>query len=172
MRISALDYEAMYETILVQIRLSRVIVAALVGAALAVSGVVMQSVFRNPMADPGIIGVSSGGAFGGVIAIYFGFASMNVLFVPLFGFLGALITLIIVYGIATRNGKTSMNTLLLIGIAISSFISSCTSLLISFSDTLLVQEILYWLMGDLNGRDWDHVKILMLPVSVCFIVFS
>ena len=158
------DYNPMYETILVQIRFARVIVAGLIGAALAISGVVMQSVFRNPMADPGIIGVSSGGAFGGVIAIYFGFASIHAVFVPLLGFVMALITLMIVYAISTSHGKTSMMTLLLTGIAVSSFLSSCSSLLISFSNAGVMQQIVQWLMGNLNGRDWGDVQILIVPI--------
>lgn len=165
------DYDPMYETILVQIRFARVIVAGLIGAALAVSGVVMQSVFRNPMADPGIIGVSSGGAFGGVIAIYFGFAAIHAIFVPLLGFVMALITLIVVYAISTSHGKTSMMTLLLTGIAISSFLSSCTSLLISFSNAGVMQQIVQWLMGNLNGRDWGDVKILVVPILLSIILF-
>jgi len=167
------DYNPMYETILVQIRFARVVVAGLVGAALAISGVVMQSVFRNPMADPGIIGVSSGGAFGGVIAIYFGLSAIHSLFVPLMGFVLALLTLFLVYMISTSHGKTSMLTLLLTGIAISSFLSACTSLLISFSNAGVMLQIVQWLMGDLNGRDWGHVQILIIPVlfSICLFIY-
>ncbi len=165
------EYDPMYETILVQIRLARVVVAGLVGAALAVSGVVMQSVFRNPMADPGIIGVSSGGAFGGVLAIYFGFAAVHSLFVPLLGFVLALLTLFCVYMISTSHGKTSMLTLLLTGVAISSFLSACTSLLVSFSNAGVMTQIVQWLMGDLNGRDWGHVQILLVPTLICICLF-
>ncbi len=165
------DYDPMYETILVQIRFARVVVAGLVGAALAISGVVMQSVFRNPMADPGIIGVSAGGAFGGVVAIYFGLSAISALFVPLLGFAMALITLVFVYVIATSHGKTSMLTLLLTGIAISSFLSSCTSLLISFSNAGVMLQIVQWLMGDLNGRDWGEVKILVVPILLGICIF-
>ena len=164
-------YNPMYETILVQIRLGRVIVAGLVGAGLAVSGVVMQSVFRNPMADPGIIGVSSGGAFGGVLAIYFGLSAIHSLFVPLLGFIMAALTLFIIYFIATNQGKTSVLTLLLSGIAISSFLSACTSLLISFSNAGVMQQIVQWMMGNLNGRDWSHVQILIVPVLLSICVF-
>lgn len=167
------DYDPMYETILVQIRLARVVVAGLVGAALAISGVVMQSVFRNPMADPGIIGVSSGGAFGGVVAIYFGLATIHSLFIPLMGFVMALLTLFFVYMISTNHGKTSMLTLLLTGIAVSSFLSACTSLLLSFSNAGVMLQIVQWLMGDLNGRDWGHVQILLIPVlfSICLFLY-
>lgn len=168
-----LDYNPMYETILIQIRLGRVVVAGLVGAGLAISGVVMQSVFRNPMADPGIIGVSSGGAFGGVLAIYFGLSAVHSLFVPLMGFILAALTLFAIYMIATNQGKTSVLTLLLTGIAISSFLSACTSLLISFSNAGVMQQIVQWMMGNLNGRDWSHVQILIVPVlfSICLFLY-
>lgn len=165
------EYNPMYETILVQIRLARVVVAGLVGAGLAISGVVMQSVFRNPMADPGIIGVSSGGAFGGVVAIYLGLAAVHSLFVPIMGFILSALTLFAVYMIATNHGKTSMLTLLLTGIAISSFLSACTSLLLSFSNAGVMQQIVQWMMGNLNGRDWSHVQILIVPVLVAICVF-
>lgn len=160
-----------YERILLYIRLPRVLVACIVGASLAVCGVVMQSLFRNPMADPGIIGISSGGAFGGVIAIYFGLSNISALFVPLFGFIGAFITLLVVYLISTSSGKTSMLTLLLTGVAISSFISACSSLIITYANYGQLQQILYWLMGDLNGRDWDHVQLLIIPFIVCSLLF-
>lgn len=167
------DYNPMYETILIQIRLGRVVVAGLVGAGLAISGVVMQSVFRNPMADPGIIGVSSGGAFGGVLAIYFGLSAVHSFFVPLMGFILAALTLFAIYMIATNQGKTSVLTLLLTGIAISSFLSACTSLLISFSNAGVMQQIVQWMMGNLNGRDWSHVQILIVPVlfSICLFLY-
>lgn len=163
--------DSKFETILLQIRLPRVLVAGLVGAALAVSGVVMQSIFRNPMADPGIIGVSSGGAFGGVLAIFFGATAIGTYMVPFLGFVCALATLLFVYIVSTHNGKTSILTLLLTGVAVSSFLSACSSLLISYSNLTQVQQILNWLMGDLNGRDWGHFKLLVLPVLICCVVF-
>ncbi len=166
-----LNVHTTYQTILMQIRLPRVLVAGLVGAGLAVSGVVMQSIFRNPMADPGIIGVSAGGAFGGVIAIYFGLTAIGSFMVPLLGFLGAFVTLSLVYFISTSNGKTSVLTLLLTGVAISSFLSACSSLIITYANIAQLQQILYWLMGDLNGRDWDHLKLLIIPVVVACTVF-
>lgn len=165
------DIVSKYETILLQIRLPRVLVAGVIGAGLAVAGVVMQSIFRNPMADPGIIGVSSGGAFGGVIAIYFGFTAIGSFMVPVLGFIGALLTLFLVYVISTHNGKTSILTLLLTGVAISSFLSACSSLIITYADLGQLQQILYWLMGDLNGRDWEHLQLLILPVLFSCSIF-
>ncbi|MFC5540612.1 iron ABC transporter permease [Ureibacillus sp. FSL K6-3587] len=167
------ETDSTFEQILLYIRLPRVIVASIVGASLAVCGVVMQSLFRNPMAEPGIIGISSGGSLGGVIAIYFGLSHISTFFVPVFGFLGALLTLLLVYIISTSNGKTSMLTLLLTGVAISSFISACSSLIITYASYGQLQQILYWLMGNLNGRDWDDVKLLILPFILCnILIFS
>lgn len=161
----------MYKQIIFQIRLPRVLVAGCVGASLAVSGVVMQSLFRNAMADPGIIGVSSGGALGGVIAIYFGFTAIGSFMIPLLGFIGAASTLFMVYIISTQGGRTSILTLLLTGVALSSFFSACTSLLLTYSNIGQLQQIMYWLMGDLNGRDWDHLKLMIGPVSIAIVVF-
>lgn len=166
-----LDVSTTYEKIILQIRLPRVLVAGCIGAGLAVAGVVMQSIFRNPMADPGIIGVSSGGALGGVVAIYFGLSSIGSFMIPLLGFVGAFITLSVVYFISTSNGRTSILTLLLTGVAISSFLSACTSLLLTYSNVAQLQQILYWLMGDLNGRDWDHLKLMILPVLISCVIF-
>ena len=166
-----LDTSTTFEKIILQIRLPRVLVAGCVGAGLAVAGVVMQSIFRNPMADPGIIGVSSGGTLGGVVAIYFGITSIGSFMTPLLGFIGAFLTLSIVYFISTSNGRTSILTLLLTGVAISSFLSACTSLLLSYSNVAQLQQILYWLMGDLNGRDWDHLKLMILPVLISCVIF-
>lgn len=166
-----IDSATMYKQIILQIRLPRVLVAGCVGASLAVAGVVMQSLFRNAMADPGIIGVSSGGALGGVIAIYFGFTAIGSFMIPVLGFLGAFITLFIVYFISTQNGQTSILTLLLTGVAISSFFSACTSLILTYSSTGQLHQILFWLMGDLNGRDWDHLKLMIIPVCVALVIF-
>lgn len=153
------------EAILLQIRLPRVFVAALVGGALAVAGTVMQALFRNPMADPGIIGVSSGGALGAVIAIFTGLAFLHPLLLPALALTGASLSAFLVYALATRQGRTPVTTLLLAGIAVSSFLAALTSLLLSLTQNILVlREILFWLMGGLDGRGWQHVRVLLLPV--------
>ncbi|WP_241236261.1 FecCD family ABC transporter permease [Brevibacillus marinus] len=157
-------WDAAHETIILQVRLPRVLVAALVGAALAVSGAVMQALFRNPMADPGIIGVSSGGSLGAVIAIYLGLAHLHYLLVPAAAFGGALAAAFFVYLLATGRGLTPMGTLLLAGIAVSSFLSATTSLILSFSQENVMREILFWMMGGLAARGWAHVTMIALPV--------
>ncbi|UFJ40243.1 iron chelate uptake ABC transporter family permease subunit [Brevibacillus humidisoli] len=157
-------WDQAHETIIMQIRLPRVLVAALVGAALGVSGAVMQGLFRNSMADPGIIGVSSGGSLGAVIAIYLGLAQLHYLLVPAFAFCGAAGTTFLVYLLATSRGRTPMATLLLAGIAVSSFLGATTSLVLSFSNENVMREILFWMMGGLSSRGWAHVTMIMLPV--------
>ena len=153
------------EAILLQIRLPRVLVAALVGGALAMAGTVMQALFRNPMADPGIIGVSSGGALGAVIAIFTGLAFLHPLLLPALALIGATLSAFLVYALATRQGRTPVTTLLLAGIAVSSFLTALTSLLLSLTQNILVlRELLFWLMGGLDGRGWHHVRIVFLPV--------
>src|SRR5690606_28937755 len=89
----------------------------------------------------------------------------------LLGFLGAFITLSIVYYISTQSGRTSILTLLLTGVAISSFFSACTSLILTYSSIAQLQQIMYWLMGDLNGRDWDHLKLMIVPISIACVIF-
>jgi iron complex transport system permease protein len=159
------DTDRLQEAILLQIRLPRVVVAALVGGALALAGTVMQALFRNPMADPGIIGVSSGGALGAVIAIFTGLAFLHPLLLPALALLGASLSAFLVYALAIRQGRTPVTTLLLAGIAVSSFLTALTTLLLSLTQNILVlRELLFWLMGGLDGRGWHHVRIVFLPV--------
>lgn len=124
------------------IRLPRVLAAFFVGGSLAVAGAAMQALFRNPMADPYILGTSSGGALGASLAIIF----LGGFFVPLFAWAGAVIAILIVWSIAGRRGIVSIETLLLTGIAVSFFFSAVVSFLIAISGEN-VHQILFWLMG-------------------------
>jgi iron complex transport system permease protein len=143
-----------------QLRMPRIVAGALVGAALGASGAVMQGLFRNPMADPGIIGVSSGGAVGAVLAIAFGVHTAFYLALPTFAFVGALGAAFLVYGIALAGGRFSMATLLLAGIAVSSFLGAIVStVLVVVPRNDALREILFWLAGGLDGRTWEHVRI-------------
>jgi len=151
------------QTIIYQVRLPRVICAALVGASLAVCGAVLQGLFRNPLASPSILGVSSGASLGAVIAIFLGLAASNVWALPLFAFIGAGVTLLLVYSIATHQGHTPIGTLLLSGIAISAFNVSMSSLILALAmqNWEVGKSIVYWTMGGLDGRGWHHVLLLM-----------
>ncbi len=145
--------------IVYSIRLPRVIAAILVGAGLAAAGTAMQGLFRNSMADPYIIGTSSGGAFGAAVTIVF----MGGFFLPVFAFIGAIGSTFLVYAIATRNGRAPVETLLLTGIAISMFFSSILSFLM-YSAGNSLHQIIFWLMGGFWNVSWNDVWLgLLIP---------
>ncbi|GAB7015115.1 FecCD family ABC transporter permease [Methanogenium cariaci] len=149
------------------LRLPRVIAAILVGAGLAAAGTAMQGLFRNSMADPYIIGTSAGGAFGAAVTIVF----LGGLFLPLFAFFGAIGSTFMVYAIATRNGRASVETLLLTGIAISMFFSSILSFLM-YSAGKSLHQIVFWLMGGFWNVSWNDVWLgLLIPVGGILLIF-
>ncbi len=143
------------------VRAPRVIVAGLVGTALAVAGTQLQGVFRNPLAESSIIGVSQGAAFGAVLAFISGLTSTSTLWLPFAAFVGAFLALFAVYAIASQSGRAPVATLLLAGIALGAMITACSSLLISltFVDWQVAAEIVFWLMGGLDSRTWTHVLV-------------
>ncbi len=148
------------QLVIEQIRLPRIVVGAVVGMALGVAGATMQGLFRNPMADPGIIGVSAGGAVGAVVAIATGAASWYFLALPSFAFVGAVAATFLVYGIAAVGGHFSMATLLLAGVAVNAFLGAVVSaIIILLPDNEALREILFWLAGGLDSRSWEHVRI-------------
>ncbi len=148
------------QLIIEQIRLPRIVVGALVGMALGVAGATMQGLFRNPMADPGIIGVSAGGALGAVVAIATGMTGLFFLALPVFAFVGAMGAAFLVYGIAAVGGRFSMATLLLAGVAVNAFLGAIVSaIIILLPDNGALREILFWLAGGLDSRSWEHVRI-------------
>jgi iron complex transport system permease protein len=160
------------QQIVEQIRLPRILTGALVGYALGVSGAVLQGLFRNPLADPGIIGVSSGGALGAVLAISTGVASSSLFSLPLAAFVGALGVAFSVYGIGAGRGQRTLMTVVLAGIALAALTSAVSALAISLTeDRDRNRAILFWLMGGLDNRSWEHVGLIVLPVllgsSIC-----
>lgn len=155
------------------IRMPRVVVAGLAGAALAVAGAQLQGVFRNPLAEPSVIGVSQGAALGAVIAFITGLTARSALWLPLAAFAGAFVALFAVYLIATRAGRTPIATLLLAGVALGAMISACSALLISLSfvNWEVAAEIVFWMMGGLDSRTWTHVWI-SLPLVALGVLIS
>ena len=151
----AFEVHGPHETIVTQIRLPRIVLAAVVGLALGVAGTVMQGFFRNPLADPSIIGVSSGAAVGAVAILAFPglipLASMHSA-----AFVGALLAAFLVYAIATEGGRTPVATLLLAGVAVQAFLGAVISYLLLQSGDGLRQAIL-WMMGRLNEASWGDV---------------
>lgn len=155
------DWPAWQETVLVSVRLPRVVLALVTGGGLAVAGAVMQGLFRNPMADPGVIGVSGGAAFGAVTALYATGAAAAAYVVPVAAFAGALGCALAVYALATTRGTTPVSTLLLAGIAVAGIASAATSFVLSLSlaEWEVGRQMLGWLMGGLDGRSWQHVAM-------------
>ena len=155
-----------HETIIMTMRFPRVVLTALVGAGLALSGASFQGLFRNPMADPYIIGVSSGAALGAVaciviqsiwsIPLHYG--------IPVAAFIFALMTILLVYNLARVGGKVPVMTLLLAGIAVSSLLSALVSLCMFYSGNQL-NQVVFWLMGGFSGRGWDYVY-MFIPYGV------
>ncbi len=156
-------------TILVQLRLPRVAAALLVGASLAVCGVVMQGLFRNPMASPEILGLSAGGSLGAVAAITAGVAAGSALVLPAFTIVGALVSALCIYLLSSSRGTTSLLYIVIAGMAISSLFSGLTSALLLFSREYQVSQFIFWTMGGLDGRGWQHI-LASAPVLVPGIV--
>jgi len=153
------------EVIIIEVRLPRILAAVLVGAALATAGSVFQGIFRNPMADPYVIGVSSGAALGGALAIVlkldialFGFSA-----VPTLAFASALITVFLVYNIAKVGSKIPVTTLLLSGIAVSIFLSAIVSTLKLLAGQEL-HALVFWLMGGFSHVKWEEIASVWLLI--------
>ncbi|MFI5356847.1 MAG: FecCD family ABC transporter permease, partial [Opitutales bacterium] len=157
--------DALASTIVWQIRLPRLIVGILVGAALSASGLVMQAFFRNNLANPGLLGVSGGGAAGAVIVIAAGWAALSLWFLPLGAIAGALVATGAVIVLARRGASTER--LLLAGVALNALLGAVTSYVLTQNTGPYERntQILFWLMGGLEDRTWEHVQIA-LPIVV------
>lgn len=152
------------------VRLPRVILAFLVGGSLAICGASYQGIFKNPMADPFILGVSSGAALGASIGIVtkFKFSFLGLSPISILAFIGAIITITIVYNISRIGNKVPVTTLLLSGIAIGQLLSAVISLFMIFTDDM--QRIIYWTMGSFNARSWEHVIVIIPYVLIGFMI--
>ncbi len=153
----------MARSIVLQLRLPRCLVGLLVGAALAVAGVLLQGLFRNALAAPGVVGTSAGGALGAVLALSFGLGLRSSYLVPLGAIAGAFASLVVVARIARHRGRTSITDLLLAGVALNAFLSALNSFVIAraWIDHEVARRINFWLMGGIADRDWSHVAIAL-----------
>lgn len=158
--------DAGHRVAILMVRLPRVLVALLAGAGLAVSGAVMQGVFRNPLAEPGILGVSAGASLGALLAFTGGFAGM--LGVPVAAFCGGMLCmgaiLLITGGV---GGREQTATLVMSGMAVGALVSALTSLVLTRSNEYQITSYLFWTMGGLANRRWEHVWMLLPPLAVC-----
>ena len=164
--------------IIMEIRLPRVVMGMVVGAGLAVSGAVMQGLFRNPLADPGLVGVSSGASLGAVATIVLGGSllapvvmALDIYALPLAAFAGGLMTTLLLYRVATRRGRTSVATMLLAGIALGALAGALTGALVYMANDQQLRDLTFWGLGSLAGATWTKIYAAA-PVIVCVLLVS
>ncbi|APG49076.1 FecCD family ABC transporter permease [Phaeobacter porticola] len=160
------------QIVLFDIRLPRMIMGVLVGSALAISGTVMQGLFRNPLADPGIVGVSAGAGLAAISAIVLGAMlppaiqqATSSYLVSISAFIGSWLTILLLYRVSTRSGQTSVATMLLAGIALGALAGAAAGLLIYIADDNQLRDLTFWGMGSLAGATWS--KVLAATPVIC-----
>ncbi|HTY13549.1 MAG TPA: iron chelate uptake ABC transporter family permease subunit, partial [Candidatus Omnitrophota bacterium] len=163
--------ETVKSPILWQVRVPRVLLSALVGVMLAVSGVMLQGILKNPLADPYILGVSSGAGVGAAVAIAanLSFVFLGMSAIPLFAFVSALAMVMIVYNLSKVAERTTPETLILAGVAVSAFASAALALIIIMSGQL--QSIYFWLLGSFSAASYREV-FTVLPYAVVGILIA
>lgn len=173
------DFTIQQESTLIDIRLPRIVLGALVGAALGVSGAAMQGLFRNPLADPSLIGISSGAALAATAVVIIGDVavfSLPPLFqlfaFPVAAFFGAIITTIIIYRLATIAGQTAVATLLLAGIAINALAQAFSGFLTFYATDTQIRSLTFWKLGSLGGGNWSNVLVIAPFILIPILLFS
>jgi iron complex transport system permease protein len=161
------DNPSVEEMIIVEIRFPRIVLAGLVGASLALAGCICQALLRNPLAEPYVLGVSSGAAVGALFAIIIGLSDLpfGELLVPVSSFAGAVVAILLVYNVARINGVRSTHHLLLTGVIFAFFFSAMVMLLTAIAPPEKMQSVIFWLMGDLSSPE----KIYLIFLGCCFL---
>lgn len=155
--------------VVLEVRLPRILTAALVGGGLAMSGAIYQGILLNPLADPYTLGISSGAAFGAALALLAGLTLPGVYPVPVFAFIGAVATLFLVLNLSTFNGQMSANTLILSGVIVGAILSAGISFIKYLADEQ-VAVIIFWLMGSFASRSWNDVTLVGLALLLGFLI--
>jgi len=156
------------QAIILSLRFPRALLAGLVGAGLSVSGAIFQALLKNPLADPYILGVSSGAAVGAIVAILMGLSTLS-FGLPLASFVGALLTILAVFYFGRQEGKIHPNTLLLAGVIIGSFLSALIMFFISVSQKEELHTIIFWLMGDFSFSNYQTIRIIFPYILLSFL---
>ncbi|SHH08701.1 iron complex transport system permease protein [Jatrophihabitans endophyticus] len=154
------------EATLWQVRMPRVIMSLLVGAVLATAGAVMQGIFGNPLAEPAVVGVSSGAAVGAAIVIVAGIGVLGQFTVPAAAFVGGLVTVLTVYVLSRSNGRSEVVTLVLTGIAVNAVTGAGLAFCLFFGSQTARDQIVFWQLGSLNGSRWSYVAIVAPMAAV------
>ncbi len=168
----AMEWSNGQQNIIWQIRTPRIILGALVGAGLAVTGCVLQTATRNPLADPHLMGVSSGAAFGAIVAIMHVGLILGSITIPVFAFCGALVSIFIVIVVTKKAGFYDPNKLILSGVAVSFVIMSAANLLIFLGDHRAAHNVLFWMLGGLGLAQWRDLIYPLTIFIVCFTWFT
>jgi iron complex transport system permease protein len=159
--------------ILWRIRLPRVVTGALTGGMLAVSGVVFQALLRNPLAEPYLLGVSSGAAVGAVGALALGLSASAYLALPLAALLGALLAIGVVFEVARVGGRLDTRVLLLAGVVVSAFLSACVLLILTFVRAETLRSVFFWTLGSLSGASWGMIwAVLVYATPAVALIFA
>ncbi|SOH94855.1 iron complex transport system permease protein [Monaibacterium marinum] len=167
------DWSTGQQAIVWQIRLPRALLAAMVGAGLALVGASLQSVTRNPLADPHLLGISAGGAFGAILALLHTGLFLGLLTVPLMAFLGALGATFLVLSVSSFAQATSADRLVLAGVAVSFIVMSCANVLIFLGDPRAAHTVVFWMLGGLGLAQWDQLiypAVILLGCAAWFMM--
>jgi iron complex transport system permease protein len=162
--LEGVELDRVAESVLWNVRLPRIVLALLVGASLGCAGALMQGVFGNPLAEPGVIGISSGAAVGAVASIVFGLDFLGNWTVSAFAFVAGLATVLVVYVMSRSGGRTEVVTLILTGIAVNAFAGALIGLFLFFADTAAVNQVAFWQLGSLAQATWPKV-LAVLPCA-------
>ncbi len=174
---TSITWTAAQESVLLYIRLPRVLFGFFTGATLALCGAAIQGVFRNPLAEPGLIGTSGGAAMAAVLAIVFGsaitaeiFQAFSYLIIPAAAFLGSLIATVLVYRLSSYQGRVDMATMLLAGVAINSLAFAVMGLAMFLADDSQLRSITFWSLGSLAGATWKGILISLPFMAIALVV--
>lgn len=146
--------------IVLDLRLPRTLLGALVGGGLALAGATFQALLRNPLAEPYILGISGGASVGAVLVLALGLATVGSWMLPVAAFAGALLAIALVFRVASASGRgMDVRVLLLAGVVVAAFFSACIAFILSISEARTVQSAVLWIMGSLAGADWQSVTL-------------
>lgn len=168
------DWSKGREAIVWDIRLPRTILACFVGAGLALVGASLQAVTRNPLADPHLLGISAGAAFGAILALLHTGLFLGLITIPLFAFIGALAAMVLVLAVSQFAAATSADKLILAGVAVSFIVMSLANMLIFLGDPRATHTVVFWMLGGLGLAQWDQLIYPLLILAICggFLWFS
>ena len=164
------DKESMEYGVLAYIRIPRTVLGFAIGGSLSLAGAILQGIYRNPLVEPYTLGISGGASLGVTFAIVSGLHLLNILFLPLAGFIGSFTTLFLVYTLSLRKGALSVNRMLLIGVMISFISSSLMMFLMSITATENIHGIVFWIMGSLNESNTAMIWIVTALALTCLLV--